>query len=167
MSLIIDWKALLRMLLRTAPYLDEHKAGDPPSVSSSRQGAVLKRTVNLIRHCRRHFEQGVRPGSKKITDQTAIAVWNMVKIDLLHRTHSNSCFRAIIILYLFQPSCCSSDYYANVMPSWLESWNSIDRSQEFDFLWLVMFCRARKYVHLDAYDWGPIRRRLLTLCGCW
>eukprot|EP00550_Attheya_septentrionalis_P002489 CAMPEP_0198284816 /NCGR_PEP_ID=MMETSP1449-20131203/4226_1 /TAXON_ID=420275 /ORGANISM="Attheya septentrionalis, Strain CCMP2084" /LENGTH=2325 /DNA_ID=CAMNT_0043982031 /DNA_START=25 /DNA_END=7002 /DNA_ORIENTATION=- len=167
MSLIIDWKALLRMLLRTAPYLDEHKAGDPPSVSSSRQGAVLKRTVNLIRHCRRHFEQGVRPGSKKITDQTAIAVWNMVKTDLLHRTHSNSCFRAIIILYLFQPSCCSSDYYANVMPSWLESWNSIDRSQEFDFLWLVMFCRARKYVHLDAYDWGPIRRRLLTLCGCW
>ena len=30
-----------------------------------------------------------------------------------------------------------------------------------------MFCRARKYLEPDAYDWEPLRRRILTICGYW
>mmetsp|Transcript_13477 Transcript_13477/g.20082 ORF Transcript_13477/g.20082 Transcript_13477/m.20082 type:complete len:2221 (-) Transcript_13477:217-6879(-) len=175
--LILNWRALLRMLLRTAPYLNEHKVGTAPSDSTYRQNSVLKRTVNLIRHSRRFFDQGLRPPScskdsegktpSSIDDRTARAIWDAVKSDLLYHTHSNSCFRAVIILYLFQPSRCTSKFYLEVMPFWMESWNSVDRCPEFDFLWLVMFCRARKYVEPGSYDWGPLRRRLLTQCGYW
>ena len=58
--LIVNHRALLRMLLRTAPYLDEYKAGRVPYESSSHRATTLKRTVNLIRGCRRFFDQGVQ-----------------------------------------------------------------------------------------------------------
>lgn len=179
--LILNWRSLLRMLLRTAPYLDEHKAGTPPMNSSSRQSTVLKRTVNLIRSSRRFFDQGIRPpgwimksgGGDTTTflaatpDATARAVWNTVKNDVLYHTHSNSCFRGLILLYLFHPSKCSSAFYLEVMPDWMESWRSVDRCPEFDFLWMVMFGRARKHVHPGKYDWGSLRRHLLTQAGYW
>ena len=91
----------------------------------------------------------------------------MVKDDLITQIHSNSCYRAMILLFLFHPTRCSSDFYTEVMPSWLESWSSIDRCHEFDILWINMFCRARRYVSPEKYDWGPLRKRLLTLCGYW
>lgn len=165
--LVINWKAMLRMLLRTSPYLDENKSGGVPLDSLSRQSTVLKRTVLLIRYLRRFYNQGLEVKDNILTDETANEVWDMVQSDLLHQTHTHACYRALIIMYLFQPSRCSKEFYIKVVPKWLESWTSIDRCPDFDFLWLTMFCRARKYLGPDDYDWGTIRRRLLTLCGYW
>ena len=70
------------------------------------------------------------------------------------------------------------------MPLWLDSWGTIDRCTSFDYLWLTMFCRARKFIvssppptslsssnpsgaNSSCYNWGPLRRRLLSLCGSW
>eukprot|EP00804_Cyclotella_cryptica_P029515 CCRYP_011313-RA/>CCRYP_011313-RA protein AED:0.03 eAED:0.02 QI:169/0.87/0.88/1/1/1/9/224/2315 len=170
--LILDWRSLLRMLLRTAPYLDEHKAGTPPMNSPSRTNAVLKRTVQLIRSSRRFFDQGIRPpgyNGQFVTalDATARVLWSNLKSDILYHSHSNSCFRALILLYLFHPSKCTSAFYLEVMPQWMSSWSNVDRCPEFDFLWMVMFCRARKYVGRRDYDWGGLRRLLLTHAGYW
>jgi len=165
--LIINWKALLRMLLRTAPYLDELKTGLPPFDSNSRQSSVLKRTVNLICDLRRFYDQGLEIKDNIVADNTAQEVWDMVKLDLVRHTHSNACFRSAILLYLFHPSRCSSEFYRKVIPQWMESWTSIDRCADFDFMFLTMFCRARKYLEPDAFHWGPLRRRILTICGYW
>lgn len=167
MLLVINWKALLRMLLRTTPYLDDHETDNPQSDSLSHQNTVLKRTISLIRYSRKFFDQGLSVKQNIISNKTAMEVWKMVKSDLMYQSHSNACYRALILLYLFHPTRCSSEFYLDVMPSWLESWSSIDRNPEFDFLWVNMFCRARKYVCSLQYDWGPLRRRLLTLCGYW
>jgi hypothetical protein len=170
--LIIHWKPLLRMFLRTAPYLDEHKVGKPPSTSNSRQNTTLQRTVQLIRDARHFFDQGFRPPSSTElphleTDRTARELWNIVKNDVLFHSHTHACYRSSIILYLFQPSRCSSQYYLEVLPDWYESWTNIDRCPEYDFLWLAMFCRARKHVSPDDYDWGRIRKRILTHSQYW
>jgi len=170
--LLLNWRALLSMLLRTAPYLDEHKAGAPPMEASSMRSKILKSTVSLIRSCRCFFDQGVRPpgwkGSDSVElDATARALWKMTETDLLYHTHSNSCFRAQIMLYLFHPSKCSSAYYLEVMPKWMESWRNVDRCPEYDYLWMVMFSRTRKYIHPRDHDWGALRRHLLTQCGYW
>ncbi len=165
--LVVNWKAMLRMLLRTSPYLDENKCGGVQLDSLSRQSTLLKRTVLMVRYLRRFYNQGLEVKDNNLTDETANEVWDMVQPDLLHQTHTNACYRALIILYLFQPSRCSKEFYVKVAPQWLESWTFIDRCPDFDFLWLTMFCRARKYLGPDDYDWGTIRRRLLTLCGYW
>lgn len=170
--LILHWKPLLRMFLRTAPYLDEHKVGKVPSVSNSRQNTTLQRTVQLIRDARHFFDQGFRPPSSTDLphlepDRTAKEIWNMVKTDVKYHSHTHACYRSSIILYLFQPSRCTSDYYLSVLPTWYECWTNIDRCPEYDFLWLAMFCRARKHIAAGAYDWGPIRRRILTHSQYW
>lgn len=170
--LILHWKPLLRMFLRTAPYLDEHKVGKVPSVSNSRQNTTLQRTVQLIRDARHFFDQGVRPPSDTPLphldlDHTAKEIWNMVKIDVKYHSHTHACYRSSIILYLFQPSRCSSEYYLELLPEWYECWTNIDRCPEYDFLWLALFCRARKHIAAGAYDWGPIRRRILTHSQYW
>ena len=174
--LLLNWRALLSMLLRTAPYLDEHKAGAPPMEASSMKSKVQKSTVTLIRSCRCFFDQGIRPpgwngttdgGDVVELDATARALWKMTENDLLYHTHSNSCFRALIMLYLFHPSKCSSEFYLEVMPKWMESWRNVDRCPEYDFLWMVMFGRARKYIHPKDHDWGSLRKHLLTQCGYW
>jgi hypothetical protein len=174
--LLLNWRALLSMLLRTAPYLDEHKAGAPPMEASSMKSKVQKSTVTLIRSCRCFFDQGIRPPGWKGTtdggdvverDATARALWKMTENELLYHTHSNSCFRALIMLYLFHPSKCSSEFYLEVMPKWMESWRNVDRCPEYDFLWMVMFGRARKYIHPKDHDWGSLRKHLLTQCGYW
>lgn len=165
--LIIHWKALLRMLLRTAPYLDEHKVGTPPTASNSRQSTVVKRTVQLIRDARHFFDQGLRPNDpSSIDDRTAKSVWEMVKTDVMFHSHTHACYRSLILLYLFQPSRCTSQYYLERMPLWFDSWSNIDRCPEIDFLWLALFCRARKHLP-TTFDWGPIRRRLLTHSQYW
>jgi hypothetical protein len=177
--LILNWQSLLQMLLRTAPYLDEHKSASPPKNSDSRSSIVLKRTVQLIRSCRRFFDQGIRPprytGSyTSPLDDTANCLWEHLKSDLLYHSHSNSCFRSLILLYLFHPSKCSSSFYEKVMPLWLNCWRNIDRCPEYDFLWLVLFCRARKYVvkhnansNDGGFDWGELRKYLLTMSEYW
>lgn len=171
--LLLNWRALLSMLLRTAPYLDEHKAGVPPMEASSMRSKILKSTVSMIRSCRCFFDQGIRPpgwkgsGDPVELDATARALWKMTETDLLYHTHSNSCFRAQIMLYLFHPSKCSSAYYLEVMPKWMESWRNVDRCPEYDYLWMVMFGRTRKYIHPRDHDWSALRRHLLTQCGYW
>lgn len=166
---IIHWQALLRMLLRTAPYLDEHKSSPPPTSSNSRQSTILRRTVHLIRHARHFFDQGIRPPgcNSPGVDITSRVIWEMVQKDVMQQTHTHAAYRGAILLYLFMPSQCTSDFYLQVMPQWLESWANIDRCQDFDFMWLVLFCRARKHVSPDDYDWGPVRRRLLTHSQYW
>ena len=170
--LILNWRSLLQMLLRTAPYLDEHKAGSPPMNSNSRTSTTLKRTVQLIRSCRKFFDQGIRPPNYQGSyvaplDDTAITLWENLKSDLLYHSHSNSCFRALILLYLFHPSKSSTSFYQKVMPLWMECWSNINRCPEYDFLWMVLFCRARKFVTKDCFDWGELRRYLLTMAGYW
>ncbi len=165
--LVIEWKALLRLLLRTAPYLDETRTGKPNHDSLSKQNTVLKRTVSMIRYSRRFFNQGTEVKRNILTDATAAEVWDMVYPDLVDQTHSNACYRAVILLHLFFPTRCSSKFYVNIMPVWLDCWSSIDRCPEFDFLWINMFCRSRRFLREGDYDWGPLRRRLLTLCGYW
>jgi hypothetical protein len=165
--IVIEWKALLRMLLRTAPYLDENKTGGIPMDSLSRQNTILRHTVIVIRYLRKFYNQGLKVKENILTDQTAKEVWEMIKPDLLYETHSNASYRALILLYLFQPSRCSRQYYTLVVPQWLDSWTTTDRCPDSDYLWLTMFCRARKYLKDEDFDWGPIRTRLLTLCGYW
>jgi hypothetical protein len=157
--LIIHWRVLLRMLLRTAPYLDEHKMGHPPTCSNSRTNTIVRRTVRLIRHARHFLDQ--------TSDVTSKDIWNMVKDDVLHHTHTHACYRGAIMLYLFLPSQCSSEFYLGVLPLWLQSWSSIDRCPDFDYMWLVLFCRARKHVSPFEYDWGPVRKKLLTHSQYW
>lgn len=157
--LILDWRVQLHMLLRTAPYLDEHSTTMISSDSSSRQSVIIKRTVELIRDSRHFFEQA--------NDLTASQIWNMVKNDALFHSHTHACYRATIILYLFHPSCCSTNYYKSVLPLWCESWTNIDRCPEYDFLWLALLCRARKFVAPDDFDWTFIRKRLLTNSQYW
>ena len=115
-QLILSHHALLRMLLRTAPYLDEHKLDVPPKEATHARQTVLKKSVNLIRACRRFFDQGVNiSGSGEgsaadRTDATARQLWSSLRNDLQYRTHSNSCFRALILMYVFHPSKCSAEY---------------------------------------------------------
>lgn len=171
--MLLHWKPLFRMLLRTAPYLDEHAAGHLVNDSSTRTSSILKRTVQLIRDARHFFEQGIRPPNHPrtttpnddILDQTARNIWSMVRDDVLYHSHTHACYRGSILLYLFQPTRCSEEYYLSVLPLWWEAWTNIDRCPEYDFLWLALFCRARKYV--KNYDWSMIRKRLLTHCQYW
>jgi hypothetical protein len=165
--LVINWKAMLRMLLRTAPYLDEYKTGGVQMDSLSRQSNILRHTVIVIRFLRKFYDQGLSVKENILTDQTAKEVWEMIQYDLLYETHSNACYRALILLYLFQPSRCSREFYMSVLPQWLDSWSTTDRCPDTDYLWLTIFCRARKYLESQDFDWGPIRSRLLTLCGYW
>lgn len=165
--LVLHWKALLRLLLRTAPYLDETEAGKPHSDSLSRQSTVLKRTISVIRYSRRFFDQGLDVKNNNVTDKTAKEIWEMVKADLVCQSHSNRCFRASILLYLFHPTRCTSQFYVKVLPTWLDCWSSVDRCPDFDFIWINMFCRSRRYIQPGQYDWGLLRRRLLTECGYW
>jgi Proteasome-substrate-size regulator, mid region/Domain of unknown function (DUF3437) len=167
--LILQWKPLLRMLLRTAPYLDEHAMGHPVKDSNARASAILKRTVQLIRDARHFFEQGVRPPDNEVADaekdQTSKEIWDMVRNDVLFHSHTHACYRGTILLYLFQPTRSTQDFYLSVLPHWWDAWTNIDRCPEYDFLWLALFCRARK--HVKDFDWSPIRKRLLTHSQYW
>ena len=164
--LILHWQPLLRMLLRTSPYLHEHSWASPPKDSNSRQNTVQKRTVHLLRHARHYFIQDgdVANGRK---DVTAIEICDMVEDDLRTQKHTHAFYRGLIMLYLLMPTRCSSEFYLERMPFWYDCWTGLDRSPEIDFLWLVLFCRARKFLPFNKYDWGPIRRRLLTHSQYW
>lgn len=141
MRMVVSHHALLRMLLRTAPYLDERKLDAPPQEAGGLKRTELKRTVNLIKSCRLFFDQGGLPLSSSPADFTARSLWNALSADLRYHTHSNSCFRALIIMYLFHPSKCSEKYYREVLPIWMECWRGIDRCPEWDYLVSLRFCR--------------------------
>jgi len=168
--LIIHWRTLLRMLLRTAPYLDERKDGTAPMVSNSRANTIVKRSVQLIRDARHFFDQGLDPNTngneQPCDDTTARQVWEMVKTDVMFHSHTHASYRSLVMLYLFQPSRCTPSFYVEMMPLWFDSWTNIDRCPEIDFLYLTLFTRARKHLPSD-YDWGAVRRRLLTHSLYW
>lgn len=178
--LIVSYHALLRMLLRTAPYLDEHKLDVPPSEPIGTRSSILKKNVSVIRSCRRFFDQ--KGGASATTtleeylgraedDTTARQLWSSLRNDLQFHSHSNSCFRALILLYLFHPSKCSSNYYSEVLPLWMDCWRNVDRCPEWDYLWMVLFSRARKYLPLDNAEscmiWSTLRKHLLSSCKYW
>lgn len=183
--LILQWKPLLRMLLRTAPYLNEHAESGPVRDSNSRTSSMLKRSVQFIRDARHFFPQGLGEGlggggaggrgtaaAAAATagcglDRSAREIWSMVRSDVLFHSHTHACYRGTILLYLFQPSRCSPDYYLSVLPHWWTAWTNIDRCPEYDFLWLALLARARKYVDPAQYDWAPVRKRLLTHSQYW
>ena len=168
--LIIQWRVLLRMLLRTAPYLDEYKVGNHPMASNLRENRVVRQTVQMIRDARHFFDQGLSPHNnteKQVCDdKSAREIWEMVKTDVLFHSHTNACYRSLVILYLFHPSRSTSQYYSKMMPVWFDAWTNIDRCPEIDFLWLALFARARKHLP-TTFDWGPVRRRLLTNSQYW
>jgi hypothetical protein len=167
--LIIQWRVLLRMLLRTAPYLDEYKVGNHPMASNLRENRVVRQTVQMIRDARHFFDQGLCPfdtEKQACDDKSAREIWEMVKTDVLFHSHTNACYRSLIILYLFHPSRSTSQYYTEMMPVWFDAWTNIDRCPEIDFLWLALFARARKHLP-TMFDWGPVRRRLLTNSQYW
>ena len=164
-TLILHWQVLLRLLLRTSPHLDENQCEAVRRDSASSVGVVQKRTVQLIRDARHFFDQGIRPFATDMArDKTARQVWDMVRTDVLFHSHTHACYRGSILLYLFWPTSCTAQTYRDVLPEWSNAWTNIDRCPEYDFLWLTLFCRARK--HVD-YDWGPQRKRLLTLAQYW
>mmetsp|Transcript_34586 Transcript_34586/g.81532 ORF Transcript_34586/g.81532 Transcript_34586/m.81532 type:complete len:2271 (+) Transcript_34586:253-7065(+) len=167
--LIIRWRVLLRMLLRTSPYLDEYKVGNHPTSSNLRENRIVRQTVQMIRDARHFFDQGLCPraaDTPMCDDKSACEIWEMVKTDVMFHSHTNACYRSLVMMYLFHPSRCTSEYYVKMMPIWFDAWTNIDRCPEIDFLWLTLFTRARK--HLPAsFDWGPIRRRLLTNSQYW
>ena len=178
--MILHWKAMFRLLLKTAPYLDEHKWGELSIDSNSRQSSSLKRTVQLVRQCRRFFDQGIQHHQDKdkdkdkdkdspndSTDKTAREIWMMLRTDMLHQHHTHACYRALVLMDLLQPTRCTPAFYAEVLPQWVESWTRLDRCAEIDFLWMVLFCRARKHLPEDQYDWTFLRKRLLTLSQYW
>ncbi len=167
--LIIQWRALLRLLLRTAPYLDEYKVGNHPKASNLRENRVVRQTVQMIRDARHFFDQGLCPrtSDKQVCDdKSAREIWEMVKTDVLFHSHTNACYRSLVMLYLFHPSRCTGEFYTKMMPVWFDAWTNIDRCPEIDFLWLALFARARKHLP-TTFDWGPIRRRLLTNSQYW
>lgn len=159
--LIISYQALLRMLLRTTPYLDEHKLDVPPKEANGIRSSILKKSVTVIRGCRRFFDQGDED------DSTARQLWSSLRSDVQYHTHSNSAFRALILLYLFHPTKCSLSYYKEVVPIWMDCWRNIDRCPEWDFLWMVMFSRARKYLPADDSIWTTLHAHLLSSCAIW
>ena len=164
-KLVISHQALLRMLLRTAPYLDEHKLDTPPKEANGIRSSILKKTVTVIRGCRRFFDQG----SGNMVDTTARQLWSALRSDVQYHTHSNSSFRALILLYLFHPTKCSNEYYKEVLPVWMDCWRNIDRCPEWDYLWMVMFSRARKFVSPtdDDHIWSTLNANILTSCAYW
>ena len=173
-QLLLSHQALLRMLLRTAPYLNEHEVDLPPKEANGMRSSILKKSVNLIRSCRRFFDQGnigEGGGGEENRDKTARLLWSSLRKDLEYRSHSNSTFRALILLYLFHPSKCSSAYYLEVLPLWMECWRNIDRCPDWDNLWMVLFSRARKYVPLTndvaVNIWSTLRKHLLASCKYW
>ncbi|KAL9184901.1 hypothetical protein ACHAXT_002678 [Thalassiosira profunda] len=164
LRLLLSHRSLLRMLLRTAPYLDEHCSDHPPMEASGIKRSTLKKTVQLIRTCRGFFHQE--------GDATARQLWRTLRHDLVHCTHSHASFRALIVLYLLHPSKCSGAYYEEVLPVWMDCWRgNVDRCPEADHLWMTLLSRARKYLPPTA-AYHPVwltamRQHLLTSCGYW
>ena len=165
--LVIHWEFLLRMLLRTCPYLNENLNGNLPSDASSRQMYVVRNTAQLIRSLRRFFDQGIDIKKNEINDTTSNAIWKMIEPDIVDNSHSSLCFRGMILFYLFQPSRCSRSFYKRILPILYDSWTSVDRCSDLDLLMITIFCRARKFIIPEDFDWGPIRKLLLTMVGYW
>ena len=177
-TLVLHWQIMLRLLLRTAPYLDAHEAEASPRDSASRVSICQKRTVQFVRDSRRFF---------LASPSTALGIWGMVRNDVLFHSHTHACYRGTILLYLLLPSRCSPHFFQQVLPEWFDAWTNIDRCPEYDFLWLALFCRARKYlaasddsvadqgsggtISTTGVDWRTtwrwIRQRLLTMCQYW
>ncbi|KAL7514961.1 hypothetical protein ACHAXN_012235, partial [Cyclotella atomus] len=161
--LILNWQPLLRLLIKTTPFLNTQSQEPIRMQFLKNQTPLEKKTVLLITGSRKFFDQGIRPkgcNEMTTTDCTARELWHYVKMDLTDDTHPNSYFRALVILYLFHPSDCSRQFYLKHMPRWMERWQNIDQAAEIDFLWVVMFCRARRYVKESDFDWGRIKRHL-------
>ena len=165
--LVMNWQPFFRMLIRTAPYLEEGQSSHPTLDASGRTHHVLRRTVQLIRDARHYFDQGITANaSSDILDTTSRQVWKMVRQDVLYHSHSHACYRGTILLYLFLPTRASSHFYQSVLPDWFEAWSNIDKCPEFDFLWIALLCRARKHLS-PTHPMPGLRQRLLTHAQYW
>jgi hypothetical protein len=117
--LILNWQPLLRLLIKTTPFLNTQSQEPIRMQFLKNQTPLEKKTVLLITGSRKFFDQGIRPkGCNEMTtaDCTARELWHYVKRDLTDDTHPNSYFRALVILYLFHPSDCSRQFYLKHMP---------------------------------------------------
>ena len=76
------------------------------------------------------------------TNASTRQLWNALLADLRNHTHSNLCFRALIIMYLFHPSNCLESYYGEVLPVWMKCWRGVDRCSEWDYLGRAIFVRV-------------------------
>ena len=162
--LILNWQPLLRLLMRTTPFLQINNTEVIRMNFLRNQTPIEKRTVRLITGSRKFFDQSIRPngwtGNKAVIDCTARELWHYVKTDLKPETHHNSYLRALILLYLLHPSECSRSFYIKHMPRWEDRWRGVNQTPEIDFLWVVMFTRARKRVKENDYDWVRIKMHL-------
>ena len=162
--LILNWQPLLRLLMLTAPFLQINNTDSIRMNFLTHQTPIEKRTVRLITGSRKFFDQGIRPygwtGNQPTMDCTARELWHYVKTDLKPETHPQSYIRALILLYLLHPSECSRSFYIKHMPRWEDRWRGVNQTPEIDFLWVVMFTRARKRVKESDYDWVRIKRHL-------
>ena len=175
---VLDWRPLYKLLYRTCPKLDQFSTGSmPPNMSHSRRANILKKTANIVLMARHFFDQHnaldfyecgdiVEYNSLKLTDAASNAIWNLNLQDL-RRTHSNLCFRAVVMLYLFLPWACTSDFFERVIPECLQCWSSIDRCNDFDFLWLQLLNRARFHDSAVQIDWTLVRKKILSSCAYW
>jgi hypothetical protein len=117
--LILNWQPLLRLLIKTTPFLNTQSQEPIRMQFLKNQTPLEKKTVLLITGSRKFFDQGIRPkgcNEMTTTDCTARELWHYVKMDLTDDTHPNSYFRALVILYLFHPSDCSRQFYLKHMP---------------------------------------------------
>ena len=177
--LIIPWEPLLQLLLRTVPMLDELSDNGYPDMSHTRKNSIVKKTSSLIEYCRYFFDQHdlfsseneTRPRrlDQRLTfaDTSAKQIWTLLQYDLTKEKYTNATFRALVLLHLFLPTVCSAQFYTEVMPIWMECWLSVDRCNDFDFIWLGLFCRSRKFVPPTSEVWPMVRRKLLSQCGYW
>jgi hypothetical protein len=185
--LLIPWKPLLQLFLRTSPMLNERNDDGYPTMSRVRKNSIVIKTTKLIEYCRYFFDQqdlfsypltrnsattiqiNLAMGISRIpiVDTSAKQIWDLVQYDLTNRKYTNADFRALVILHSFLPTVCSANFYLKILPVWIECWLSVDKCNDMDFLWINLFCRARKYTPPNIGVWAMVRRKLLSQCGYW
>lgn len=80
--LIIHWKTLWRLLLRTAPHLGDDRLSEPPMNSSAHEDKIFRSTINLIRCCRPFFDQELNIKENIISDKSSEEIWALFHDDL-------------------------------------------------------------------------------------
>lgn len=78
--------------------------------------------------------------------------------NLLQNIQNDSCFQGLLLIYF----CLPENYpdVAAMIPSWINSWASIQRNIYWDYLWLKIFCRIRKTA--VEFDWKQLKGMLFS-----
>lgn len=185
--LLIPWKPLLRLFLLTTPMINEQQDDGYPTMPRVHKNSIAIKTTKVIQYSKYFFDQQdifsyqilrhaettiqihLSPGTTRlpIVDTTAKHIWDMVRDDLTKRRYTYADFRALVVLHSFLPIVCSVDFYSRILPVWIECWLSAGNCNDVDFLWIDLFCRARKYVPAKTGLWSTVRRKLLSQCAYW